>query len=250
MAGEGDQRTATFETSIPSGGQPEQTGFPQTVQQPSATTPPIETQVVQNGQEGSVATEKALEAAREEARKNKELADFYKKLYSSPQVPPTPQQRMQEDPISISDDDLVDGATLKKILAQQANELQAIREHNERVAIEASAMRLRSIDNDFDNKFNLGMEVVGANPGFQRALEVEADKVKFIYELAKFHPAFNQSQPSNIQQVEQRLQTIENNSQRVQTLSGVQGISGTQQNWKDMKNEDFALVMKKMHDQI
>jgi len=230
MTGEGDQRTAVNEQIIQdSGVAPEGT----------ATLEPTQPEIPDHAQA-------SISAAKEEARRAKEVADFYRELYKK-QVEPAQQtlSGTTGTELNLNDDDLVDGAMMRQILERQKEELSILRESIERASIETAAERMRATTPDFDNAFNLGLEVLNTYPEFQHAVRATADKVRFVYNLAKHHPAY---QPAPVKNVEQTLHNISTNVQKPATLSGVPGSSGAVGGFKQMDNGDFSKFMKDVLD--
>jgi hypothetical protein len=230
MMGEGDQRTAVEEQIQEPVVEQQSETTEELVQQPE--TPAYE--------------QNAIASAKEEARRAKEIAEFYKELYSK-QV--TPQQQQQQVPqgnaIEIDDNELIDGATLRSILKARDEETAFLKEAIERANIEATADRMRATTPDFDNAFNLGMEVLNTYPEFQHAVRVTADKVRFVYNLAKHHPSYQQAPAKN---VEKTLQNISANAQKPATLSGVPGSSNASGGFKQMEQKDFDKFLHEVLD--
>ena len=179
-------------------------------------------------------------------RSAKEVADFYRELYKK-QVEPVEQiQNYQSaSDFELGDNDLVDGAMMREILARQREEVALLRNEIERANIEATAERMRATTPDFDTAFNLGIVVLNTYPEFQHAVKATADKVKFVYNLAKHHPSYQQAPTKN---VEQQLQNISANSQKPATLSGVPGSANSMGGFKSMGQVDFNKVLKDVLD--
>lgn len=224
FTGEGDQRTAVENDAQNTVVQPEVQPEPAIPQQPDY-------------------EQNAILAAKEEARRNKEVADFYRELYSKQVVPQQqPQQQQSGFELNIADDEIVDGAIMRNILESQKREIESLREAIERASIEATAERMKATIPDFEESFNLGMEVLNTYPEFQYAIKATGDKVKFVYNLAKHHPAYKT--PPTANKIEQTLQNISNNVQKPATLSGVPGSSGALGGIKQMDQKDFEKLMQ------